>query len=117
MNRITVTGRLTADAELRYTPEGSPVAEFRFAVRDDFLEKKENRTVFVDVVVWGERAERIYKTLLKGKLILIEGRLDIKINKADSGKSYMNVCVYANEIEFMTTRAEDALEEKINPEG
>ena len=103
MNRIMVSGNLVRDAELRYTPSGTAVAEFRIGIRDDMLKKRENRTVFIDVVLFGQRAEALHKYLMKGKSLMVEGRLDIRINKNQDGRTFTNIQVYANTLEFLGT--------------
>lgn len=65
MNRIVVSGNLVRDAEMRYTPQGTAVVEFRIGVRDDFLKKREGRAVFLDVVLFGKMAEALHKYLLR----------------------------------------------------
>jgi single-strand DNA-binding protein len=106
VNKIIVSGNLVRDAELRFTPQGTPVAEFRLGVRDDMLKKRENRSVFLDVVLFGQRAELLHKYLLKGKSIMVEGRLDVRINKAQDGRTFTNVQIYANQLEFLGKKGE-----------
>ena len=106
MNKIIVSGNLVRDAELRFTPQGTPVAEFRMGVRDDMLKKRENRSVFLDIVLFGQRAEALHKYLLKGKSILVEGRLDVRINKGQDGRTFTNIQVYANRLEFLGRKSE-----------
>jgi len=101
VNKIIVSGNLVRDAELRFTPQGTPVAEFRMGIRDDMLKKRENRSVFLDIVLFGQRAEALHKYLLKGKSILVEGRLDVRINKSQDGRTFTNIQVYANRLEFL----------------
>jgi len=101
MNRIIVSGNIVKDAELRYTPQGTAVAEFRIGIRDDLLKKRENRSVFISIVLFGVRAEAIHKYLLKGKPILVEGRLDIKTKKMEDGRTFTNIQVYADRLEFL----------------
>lgn len=106
MNKIIVSGNLVRDGELRFTPQGTPVVEFRIGVRDDLLKKKENRSVFLDIVLFGQRAELLHKYLLKGKSVLVEGRLDVRTNKGEDGRTFINVQVYANRLEFLTKKPE-----------
>jgi len=113
VNRIIVSGNLVRDAEMRYTPQGTAVVEFRIGVRDDLLKKREDRSVFLDIVLFGQRAEALYKYLLKGKSVLIEGRLDVKTNKTQDGRTFTNVQVYANTLEFISKKGEVAEEEII----
>jgi len=106
VNKIIVSGNLVRDAELQFTPQGTPVAEFSIGVRDELLKKRENRSVFLDIVIFGQRAEALHKYLLKGKSILVEGRLDIKRNKGQDGRTFTNIRVYANSLEFLGRKSE-----------
>ena len=101
MNRIIVSGNIVKDAELRYTPQGTAVAEFRIGIRDDLLKKRENRSVFISIVLFGQRAELIHKYLLKGKPMLVEGRLDVKSKKMEDGRTFTNIQIYADKLEFL----------------
>jgi single-strand DNA-binding protein len=78
INAITISGRLTRDVELRYTPTGTPVARLSLAFdrnyRDASGEWKQESS-FIDVVVWEKRAEQCAQTLHKGSPIMIEGYL------------------------------------------
>jgi single-strand DNA-binding protein len=76
-NRFIITGRLTRDAELRYTPNKTPVTNVTVACNrvyksDD--EYKEEAT-FVDVTIWATLAEKLTKKLKQGVHVLVEGRL------------------------------------------
>ncbi len=72
-NRVTVTGRLTRDIEVRHTANGTAVADGTLASNHKFGEVDEVN--FFDLVFWGARAEFAEKYLKKGKGVLIEGRL------------------------------------------
>lgn len=101
MNKIIVSGNIVRDAELRFTPQGTPVVEFSIGIRDDLLKKRENRSVFINIVLFGKRAEILHKYLTKGKSVMTEGRLDIKINKNPDGRTFTNIQIYANSLEFL----------------
>lgn len=113
MNKIIVSGNIVRDAELRFTTQGTPVVEFSIGIRDDLLKKRENRSVFIAIVLFGQRAETLHKYLLKGKSIIVEGRLDIKINKSSDGRTFTNIQVYANTLEFLGKKdTGDSMENK-----
>jgi len=79
LNRVILIGRLVADPELRYTPSGLPVASMRVAVdRPRSRESTERQTDFVNLVAWRQRAEFAANYLTKGRLIAVEGRLQIR---------------------------------------
>ena len=77
INRVILVGRLTRDAELKYTSGGSPVAKFGVAVnrRRKVGDQWEEEANFFDVVVWGRVAEALNQYLVKGKQVGIEGEL------------------------------------------
>jgi len=77
INRVILVGRLTRNAELKYTNNGSAVSRFGIAINQ--RRKKDDQWVdeahFFDVVVWGKTAESLNQYLLKGKQVGIEGQL------------------------------------------
>ncbi|MCI9263529.1 MAG: single-stranded DNA-binding protein [Oscillospiraceae bacterium] len=80
LNRIIIMGRLVADPELRTTPTGTPVATVRLAVDRDFKNKQtgERETDFINVVAWRQTAEFISRYFTKGRMAVVEGRLQIR---------------------------------------
>ena len=80
LNRIIIMGRLVADPELRTTPTGTPVATVRLAVDRDFKDKQtgERETDFINVVAWRQTAEFISRYFTKGRMAVVEGRLQIR---------------------------------------
>ncbi|MEG6522733.1 single-stranded DNA-binding protein [Desulfotomaculum sp. 1211_IL3151] len=79
LNRIILIGRLTRDPELRYTTNGIAVAHMTIAVdRPQFNRDREKETDFIDIVVWQKQAETCANNLGKGRLIAVEGRLQIR---------------------------------------
>jgi single-strand DNA-binding protein len=78
LNKVFLMGNLTRDPELRYTPNGKGLCEFGVAVNRRFTTKdgeQRDETCFVDVTMWGRRAEVISEYFKKGSPIFIEGRL------------------------------------------
>ena len=80
LNRITLMGRLVADPELRTTPSGVTVATLRLACDRDFKNKQtgEKETDFINVVVWRQTAEFVSRRFTKGRMAVVEGRLQIR---------------------------------------
>ena len=80
LNRIILMGRLTRDPELRHTQTGTPVASFSLAVDRDFKDKTtgEKATDFIDIVAWRQTAEFVSRFFTKGRLAVVEGRLQIR---------------------------------------
>ena len=80
LNHITIMGRLVADPELRTTPQGVTVATMRLAVDRDFKNKQtgERETDFINVVAWRQTAEFVSRFFTKGRMAVVEGRLQIR---------------------------------------
>jgi single-strand DNA-binding protein len=81
LNKVFILGRLTADPQLRSTASGQQVASFGVAtnrVWNDKSGQKQEATEFHNIVVWGRQAEVASKFLVKGSLVLIEGRLQTR---------------------------------------
>lgn len=79
LNRIVLIGRLTADPQLRYTQNGTAVTTFRLAVdRGRPNQQGERETDFIDIVTWQKLAETCANNLNKGRLVAVDGRLQIR---------------------------------------
>jgi single-strand DNA-binding protein len=74
LNRIILVGQLTADPEARLTVDGLPMAKFRMAVNRP-MAGGSNGTDFIDIVAWRKLAETSGEYLKKGRLVLVEGRI------------------------------------------
>ena len=81
MNKVFLMGNLTRDPQVKYTGNGSAVAEIGLAVNRSWFDKANNsrkeETTFVDVTLWGRDAEVAGEYLMKGRQVLIEGRLQL----------------------------------------
>lgn len=78
-NRVILVGRLTADPELRQTPNGVPVCSFTLAVDRAFQSKgAERQADFIDIVAWRQTGEFVSRYFSKGKAILVEGSLQVR---------------------------------------
>jgi len=80
LNRIILMGRLTRDPELRHTQSGAAVASFTLAVDRDFKSRDggDRATDFIDIVAWRNTAEFVSKYFAKGRMAVVEGRLQIR---------------------------------------
>lgn len=79
LNKIILMGRLTRDPELRRTQSGTAVTSFSLAVDRDFkTQGGEKETDFIDVVAWRSTAEFVSKYFTKGRMAVVEGRLQIR---------------------------------------
>ena len=80
LNHIVIMGRLARDPELRHTQTGTPVASFTLAVDRDFKDKNtgERQTDWIDVVAWRGTGEFVSRYFSKGRMAVVEGRLQIR---------------------------------------
>ena len=80
LNHITIMGRLVRDPELRRTGSGIAVASFRVAVDRDFAPKDggERKTDFINCVAWRQTGEFVSKYFTKGRMIVVDGRLEMR---------------------------------------
>ncbi len=89
LNKVFILGNLTRDPELRQTPNGQNVATFGVATNRMWTNQsgvKQNQTEFHNVVLWGRLAEIAHQYLAKGRLVLIEGRLNTRTWQDQSGQ-------------------------------
>ena len=110
LNKIILMGRLTRDPELRRTGSGTAVTSFSLAVDRDFKsqgsEKKE--TDFIDVVAWRSTAEFVAKYFTKGRMAVVEGRLQIREWKDKDGNNRRSAEVIADNIYFGDSKRDGA---------
>ena len=80
LNKVFIMGRLARDPELRRTQSGTPVVSFRLAVDRDFKDKTtgEKATDWIDVVAWRQTAEFVSRYFSKGRMAIVEGRLQVR---------------------------------------
>ena len=79
LNKIILMGRLTRDPELRRTQSGTAVASFTLAVERDFKTRDGQReTDFIDIVAWRSTAEFVSKYFTKGRMAVVDGRLQVR---------------------------------------
>jgi len=109
LNRITIMGRLTSDPELRHTATGTAVASFGLAVNRDFKEKAtgERTTDFIDVVAWRATAEFVSRYFTKGRMAVVEGRLQIRDWTDKEGNRRRSAEVVADNVYFGDSKPND----------
>jgi single-strand DNA-binding protein len=116
VNRIFLTGRLVQDPDIRYTPNGSEVAQFRIAVNRNFKPKDkeewQEETFFITIVAWNRLAERVEKSIKKAMPVFVDGSLRIRSYEADGAKKYVTE-VIANDVRLLqsTTAKQGEAEE------
>lgn len=116
MNRIILIGRLVRDVELRYTRNGLAVGSFTLAVDRPFTTQDgERQTDFIDIVVWRKQAENCANFLGKGRLVAVEGRLQIRSYDDQNGIRRKVAEVVADQVKFLD-RAETQQQEATAPQ-
>ena len=102
LNRIILMGRLTRDPELRHTQTGTPVASFSLAVDRDFKDRNtgEKTTDFIDIVAWRQTAEFVSRYFTKGRMAVVEGRLQLRDWTDRDGNKRRSAEVVADNVYF-----------------
>ncbi len=109
LNRVMIIGNTGRDAELRYTANGTAVSDFSMAVNSRRRSQSgdwEDETEWFQVVLFGDRAERISQYITKGKQLYVEGRLRTRNWDDDQGVRHYRTEVIANNVEFLDRRGE-----------
>ena len=102
MNITILIGRLVRDPELRYTPNGVPVATFTLAVDRPFANQQGERdTDFIRIVVWRKLAEICASNLSKGRLVAVEGRIQVRSYEGQEGEKRQAFEVVADNVRFL----------------
>ena len=102
LNKVFIMGRLTRDPELRRTQTGTPVASFSLAVDRDFKDKAtgERTTDFIDVVSWRNTAEFVSRYFTKGRMAVVEGRLQMRDWTDKDGNKRRSAEAVADQVYF-----------------
>ena len=106
LNRIILMGRLTRDPELRHTGSGTAVASFSLAVERDFRDKTSGQktTDFIDIVAWRQTGEFVSKYFTKGRMAVVEGRLQMRDSQDRDGNKRRSAEVVADNVYFADSR-------------
>lgn len=108
LNHIVIMGRLTRDPELRRTKTGTPMASFSLAVDRDFKDKQsgERATDFIDVVAWRSTGEFVSRYFTKGRMAVVDGRLQIRDWTDKDGNKRRSAEVVADNVYFGDSKRE-----------
>ena len=109
LNKIILMGRLTRDPELRRTGSGTAVAGFTLAVERDYKDSSgEKETDFIDIVAWRGAAEFVSKYFTKGRMAVVEGRLQIRDWTDKDGNKRRSAEVVAENVYFGDSKRAEA---------
>lgn len=107
LNRITITGRLTRDPELRTTQNGISVTSFSIANQRNYKNNSgEKETDFFDVVAWRNTAEFVTKYFVKGSLVTVDGRLESRKFTDKEGNKRTAIEIIADNVFFGDSKNE-----------
>jgi single-strand DNA-binding protein len=101
LNKIILIGRLVKEPDLRYTASGLAVARFTMAVDRRYSKDREKEADFIDIVVWQKQAENCANYLGKGRLVAVEGRLQIRSYDDNQGIRRKASEVVAENVRFL----------------
>lgn len=108
INSVNLTGRLTKDPELRYTPNGVPVANITLAVNRPFKNSDgEQEADFIMIVAWRTVAEIMANHLKKGSLIGVTGRIQSRVFEGQDGKNVYVTEVLAEQFSFLEGKKDE----------
>jgi single-strand DNA-binding protein len=104
INKVIIVGRLGRDPELRYTPDGTAVANFSVATSDEWKDKnsgeKKERTEWHRIVAWRRLGEICGEYLSKGRQVYVEGRLQTRSWEQEGVTRYTTEII-ANDVQFL----------------
>lgn len=111
LNKIFLQGRLTRDPELRRTGSGTAVTSFSLACDRDFKSQSgEKETDFIEVVAWKNTAEFVSKYFSKGRMAVVEGRLQIRDWTDKAGNKRTTAEVVADNVYFADSKRSESNE-------
>lgn len=105
LNKVILGGRLTADPELKQTPQGVSVTSFSVAVN---RRGKEQQTDFINCIAWRQTAEIICRFFKKGSSICIVGNIQVRTWNDNNGNKRYATEVIADEVHFVDSRDEQS---------
>lgn len=100
LNEVVISGRLTRDSELRYTPNGTAVTDVIIASNRIWSKDsaRQEETTFVDITIWGRQAESLQEYLVKGRHIMVVGRLKLNKWETEEGSKRSKLTMVAEKI-------------------
>ena len=107
INNVVLVGRMTREAELRYTPSNIAVATFTLAVNRDYKsENGEREADFINVVLWRQAAENLANWTKKGSLVGVTGRIQTRNYDNQQGQRVYVTEVVADRFQLLESRGE-----------
>ena len=118
LNHITIMGRLTREPELRRTGSGIAVASFTVAVDRDFggRDGGERETDFIDCVAWRQTGEFVSKYFTKGRMAIVDGRLQMRDWTDKDGNKRRSAEVVAESVYFGDSKRGESANNALSPD-
>ena len=110
-NLVVLTGRMTSDAEIKYTQGNIPVCSFTIAVEKKHKQGEDRQADFINIVAWRNTAEFVSKYFSKGSMIGIEGAIQTRKYQDKDGKNRTAFEVVANNVQFVESKRSEGNEE------
>ena len=111
LNKVVIMGRFTKDPELRRTGSGTAVTSFSLACDRDFKSQSgDKETDFIEVVAWKNTAEFVSKYFSKGRMAVVEGRLQIRDWTDKAGNKRTTAEVVADSVYFADSKRSESNE-------
>lgn len=108
INNVVLVGRMTKEAELRYTPSNIAVATFTLAVNRDFKgENGEREADFINVVLWRQAAENLANWTKKGSLVGVTGRIQTRNYDNQQGQRVYVTEVVADRFQLLESKGDN----------
>lgn len=125
MNRVILTGRITKELEVKYTPTtNTTVCEFTLATNRPVTRDGEKQTDFINCTVYGTQAENLQKYQGKGSLIAVDGEIRVDQWKNEQGENRSKSYVLVSKVEYLGSKPKEEqaaetpveeVKEEINP--
>lgn len=109
LNKAILQGRLGADPELKQTANGISVCSFRIAVSRPNSRDGDRGTDWISIVAWRQTAEFISRYFTKGSMILVEGRIQVRVYTAHDGSKRTATEIVADRVYFCGGREQDSI--------
>ena len=104
LNHVVLIGRLARDPELRYTGSGTAVANFTIAVDRRPKPDGTKEADFIRIVSWGKQGENCSNYLAKGRLVAVDGRLQMHTYQGQDGQNHTSAEVIAENVQFLSPK-------------
>jgi single-strand DNA-binding protein len=108
LNHVVLIGRLARDPELRHTASGTAVANFTLAVDRRPKPDGNKEADFIRVITWGKQGENCANYLAKGRLVAVDGRLQVRSYQGQDGQNHTSTEVITENVQFLSPKKKGA---------